>query len=187
MKLTALVFILAACVRHVDVDQAIYEATTCAELTAHANGEEAPDCTRMIAAFERGRRRVMTVYAEAHTVKMGSMFFFKPKTFRFPEKDWPLINIGTVAEPFYVGAVTSAEGPALIQYAYEEAIEHEATHAIVRLLDPTRLRTPEAMAADPANDGRGDVRYFFQITCHGTIDDPFGIPGKNTSCDRMRN
>ncbi len=165
------------------------EGVTVSDISGDAseNANQTPVNPKLVhAAFVRGRNRVIKVYPAAADVKMSQIIFYRPKIYFNidPTKPYPLINEAPEGlPPVWIRGVTSPAGPVFVQYAYEQCIEHETTHAIVRILDPSRLRTPEAIN-NPADTDQKDSQYFFQITCHDTSDDLMGDgpPGNRTSC-----
>lgn len=164
-------------------DRQLYrtELVTCEQITYHDYGET-PDCRRIVEAWTRGRNRVTAIYPQAREIRMVSVTFYRPKLIQVPERPYPLIAdaLGTPR------GVTYVQGGVMIVYAYEEVIEHEATHAVVFLLDGLKVREPARIAEDLGGYHETDFRfvpfYFYLITCHGTPDDPFGEPGNRASC-----
>src|ERR1051326_5390691 len=53
------------------------EGVSCADISAHAEGD-APDCQQLVAAFDRGRKRVLRLYPQAESVKMSAVAFYRP-------------------------------------------------------------------------------------------------------------
>ncbi len=172
------VFLLLGCARQVSVKT----PSLCDQLTDHAEGD-APSCEKIQQAFNRGCDRVKKVYSVC--IPITDVLFLRPARVLTVEKPYPLIR-GFGGE--IVAAQTSVAFPCLIIYAYEEAIEHEAVHCAVHYLDGNKKRAAWAIAADPGQDASlgPPAEDFWTITCHGTPDDPFGIPGKRTSCDVTR-
>ncbi len=170
-------------------DQALYrtEGVTCVALTGHADGGE-PDCQKIVEAWQRGRARVAAIWPAAANIKMSQATFFRPKLYRVPEKPYPLIAdgidplTGEVTE--YVRGLTyeASPGGPMIVYSYPEVIEHESTHTIVYLLVGYKPRDAAAVSDQTLGYTHQSWPYFFDITCHGTIDDPFGEPGSAVSC-----
>jgi hypothetical protein len=164
------------------------ENATCEEIAAADLWDTpGPSPQAIYDAWQRGKSRVLKIDPRAAGVKMGSVFFFRPKLHWFREKPYPLINLmPDGVPPVYARGVTSGEGPVLIQYSYPETIEHEAVHGILRILDAGRRRTGEAIAADPGQDPYygPPLEFFFQVQCHGTPDDVAGdgVPGKRDQC-----
>lgn len=149
------------------------QGVTCEAITVHIEGDT-PDCHKIVEAWERAQARV-TAMGQYAPLPMSCCFYVRPKLYWFVEKAYPLININVDApgyEPILVRGVTSPTYPPLLQYSYEEGIEHEAIHAMGMLQDHDRARSAEAIAASEAALDRTAV-FIWEITCHGTVDDPF--------------
>ena len=160
------------------------EGVTCADLTSHEDGDT-PDCSKIVSAALKGRQDALKVYPNAGSIKLSQVTFFRPHTY-WTDRPYPLINIDVPSNPpHYVRAITYATAPTkpFISYGSEETLEHEMIHAIVFLLDGSRERTQAAITDQtPGYNQQPDAKLFYEITCHGTIDDPFGDPGDWDGC-----
>jgi hypothetical protein len=152
------------------------EGVTCADITGHADGPE-PSCARIVDAFGRGRNRVAAVYDQARDIHMDAIVFLRPALLWPEDKPYPVIAnwTGTPRGVFVV------EPPQLILYAYENCVEHEVVHFLMYRLFPDRMRTAEAIAADPGS-AFDVLDKLYMVQCHGTSDDLFGEPGNRGSC-----
>jgi hypothetical protein len=152
-------------------------APDCEAITAHVEQQNspAPNCQRLIAAFERGRARVARVWPEALGIKVSDFYFYRPEIFFLPEKPYPLFRSGLPegSPNEFIRGLTSPQIPTLIQYSYEEIVEHEATHAIMFHIHPELMRDPQVVAREPGTaDPATPMLAVWQIMCHGTSDDP---------------
>ncbi len=147
------------------------EGVDCAAVTAHDTGAPVPDCVKLHDAFARGRALVAAKYPEAVNVKMGPVNFWQTQLMWNAGEAFPRMKgNGAMAQ-----TITWAS---TIQYAFEESVEHEAVHWIMFQIRPDLMRTAEAIAKDADQAGFDRI---YQITCHLTSDDPFGIPGTSIS------
>ena len=163
------------------------EGLTCEWLTGHDPTDDlVPDCLKIVAAWERGKARVVKIYPDATNIKMGAVQFYRPKLYWVQDKVYPLIDLlgGTNSIPYYSRGYTSPSGPILITCSYEECYEHETVHALVRLLDGERRRKDADIQADSGVAAGYPLTYFYQILCHNTPDDSVGDgpPGKRDGC-----
>lgn len=157
------------------------EGVTCADVTYH-DYWPVPDCRKINAAWDAGRKRVVLVYPEAAQIQMSAVTFYRPKLTHRPDRPYPLI----ADVPGNPRGLTYMEGGILITYAHEEIIEHETVHALTYLLDGMKVREPAAIQQDMGGYFASDFLYrpfsWYLIACHGTPDDPFGEAGNRTSC-----
>ena len=150
------------------------ELQTCDDITSHGSTAP-PDCRRIYEAWDRGRERVSIVYPEALTLTMGSVWFYQPPTQPSPSgKPYPVFVDQDIR------GRTITDGFLQINYSYEEVVEHETVHALVFILDGLKRRTESARQAS-AIDQRTQ-EFLWEIACHGTPDDPFGVLGNIASC-----
>lgn len=190
MKRLALLLLLAGCAHKVPVQPPESfaamlfrtEGVHCADITAHDEQSPVPDCRRIYDAWLLGRARVVKVYPQAAAVTMAQVWFYRPKLYWVTEKPYPLISLSGDGMNLVRG-VTSPAGPVQISFSYPEVIQHEATHAIIRIVDGGKLRTPEAINA-PQDADQSGATLLFQVSCHSTSDDVFGDgpPGNRASC-----
>lgn len=162
------------------------EGVSCGDITVAHSGIP-PNCEAMVAAWERGRVRVISEIPEAANAKMSVFWLYRPELVYHPSKPYPLIYDflnpdGTPHE--YKRGNFSADIVPQITYSYEAVVEHEVVHALTWLYAGQRVRTDEAIAADQGGVyvPPGQPYYWYMITCHGTPDDPFGEPGNRLSC-----
>lgn len=157
-----------------------------------------PDCERVIDAWLRAKQRLRAhkVYSVEliDKVHASDVFFYRPRLHYLSEYKWPVIDTSQDSSTrAFARGTTNTNGPVLIQYSYEEVIEHEATHAIGRLIDPTGKRLQFAIAQDQNMRVIGGIQfpmiYKWQILCHNTIDDVAGdgpIPsGERDGCQNF--
>jgi len=180
--LSLCLFLTACAAQHAKLSLPAVPATQydCVAITAHAEGAT-PDCQAIVAAFERGRARVVKLYPAASQVKLEDIFFYRPHLVYVDDKPYPLFDSlnGLGPGEQLVRGLTSADGPVLIQYAYEDIVEHEAVHALMRLVAGAVLRSPEAIEASTPDQ---QAEYLWMESCHGTSDDQYGEPGNIASC-----
>lgn len=142
------------------------EGVTCDDLTRHDDGAPVPDCKKVYGAWVRGRDRVVKEFPEAIDVKMSTVTFWQTKVYFNPDEQFPrMLNVGAMAETLWYADD--------IIYAFEETIEHEATHWIMYLINGTEHRTQAAIDL-PRDVDQVMWQYLKEIACHNTSDDPFG-------------
>jgi hypothetical protein len=150
------------------------EGVSCATLAAgHDVGAPTPDTIKMYNAFVRGRNRVALLYPAAANIKMNALNFWQTAVHWNPGEAFPRMPDGAMAITL-VGIN--------IQFAFEQCIEHETTHALIWLLDPGKVRT-QAAIDDPADADQKALGFdhIYQITCHLTVDDPIVDDGPSLS------
>jgi hypothetical protein len=157
------------------------ENVTCDELRSHQEGDDLPDVQRIYDALVRGRNRAAGIYPNVADIKFARVSLYRPQRYYdvFPTRPWPLI-IGwhdyTTDMDVYIRGIFYPETMS-INYSYEEVLEHEIIHALVYLATDTLIeRLPEFIT--PASP----EQYLFQVTCHGTVDDPFTRDGDTSAC-----
>lgn len=126
------------------------------DLTSHDPSNPTPDYKLIYEAFVRGRVRVAAYDPKAADIQMYQLSFFQPR-----------LEMSPSGKPYPVIAGADVRGRSFfsrIEYSYEQVVEHETVHALLWILG----------------------HDIYPIGCHGTPDDPFGVPENVSSCIEKR-
>ncbi len=177
--------ILASCAKAIPIAVA---PSPCALILSHTEGS-APDCQKLLAAVQRAQARLAaSAYRDAAKVSVNQVLLYRPQRYwQVNGAPYPLMIL---SKNVFTGDVTYVRGNTYvpssfpeIAYSYEYVVEHEFIHAAIYLTYPNLRRTPEAIADQtPGYTHDGSSAYLYLVTCHRTIDDPFGEPGNTASC-----